>query len=193
MMSQPSLDAGSVVLRPWQVADVSAICDAYSSPDIQRWHVRSMTRGEAAQWIDSWPGRWAHETGAGWAIAEDSAVVGQVSLRSLSLENGVGEVSYWVVPAARGRHVATEALRTLCAWAFDQLGLQRVELCHSTLNAASCRVAGNAGFTFEGIKRREALHADGWHDMHLHSRLIDDPFPATSRRGASPSVAEQEG
>jgi len=45
------------------------------------------------------------------------------------------------------------------------------------MNPASCRVAGNAGYGFEGIKRREALHADGWHDMHLHARLIDDPRP----------------
>jgi hypothetical protein len=27
----------------------------------------------------------------------------------------------------------------------------------------------------EGTKRGEALHADGWHDMHLHARLAGDP------------------
>ena len=52
-----------------------------------------------------------------------------------------------------------------------------VELIHSTRNPASCRVAENAGYKLEGTKRREALHADGWHDMHLHARLIDDPQP----------------
>jgi hypothetical protein len=26
----------------------------------------------------------------------------------------------------------------------------------------------------EGVKRGEALHADGWHDMHLHARLATD-------------------
>ncbi|HVB43153.1 MAG TPA: GNAT family protein [Streptosporangiaceae bacterium] len=49
---------------------------------------------------------------------------------------------------------------------------------HSTMNPASCRVAGNAGFAYEGTKRREALHRDGWHDMHLHARLADDARPA---------------
>jgi NAD(P)-dependent dehydrogenase (short-subunit alcohol dehydrogenase family) len=26
--------------------------------------------------------------------------------------------------------------------------------------------------------RRESLHRDGWHDMHLHARLAGDPQPA---------------
>jgi RimJ/RimL family protein N-acetyltransferase len=47
------------------------------------------------------------------------------------------------------------------------------------MNPASCRVAHHAGYPFEGIKRREALHTDGWHDMHLHARLIDDPRPGS--------------
>jgi ribosomal-protein-alanine N-acetyltransferase len=26
----------------------------------------------------------------------------------------------------------------------------------------------------EGVRRRAALHADGWHDMHVHALLADD-------------------
>jgi RimJ/RimL family protein N-acetyltransferase len=62
----------------------------------------------------------------------------------------------------------------LTTWAFGELRLHRLELSHSTVNPASCRVAENAGYAMEGIKRGEALHADGWHDMHLHARLCDD-------------------
>jgi ribosomal-protein-alanine N-acetyltransferase len=45
-------------------------------------------------------------------------------------------VSYWVLPAARGHRMATQALRTLSTWVFDELNLHRVELAHSTLNPA---------------------------------------------------------
>jgi RimJ/RimL family protein N-acetyltransferase len=137
-----------------------------------------MTEEEARAWVDSWPGRWAQESGGGWAIASASGLLGQISLRRLNLMGGIGEVSYWVLPAARGHRVATRALCALSVWVFDHLNLHRVELAHSTMNPASCRVAGNAGYKFEGIKRREALHRDGWHDMHLHARLADDPRPA---------------
>jgi RimJ/RimL family protein N-acetyltransferase len=50
-----------------------------------------------------------------------------------------------------------------------------LELTHSTVNPVSCRVAVSAGYRLEGTKRRAGLHADGWHDMHLHARLVDDP------------------
>src|SRR5260221_13504448 len=155
---------------------------------MRHWQVRSLTGEEARPWTDSWRGRCARETGGGWAIAASSGVLGQISLRWLHLADGIAEVSYWVVPAARGRRVATRALCALSAWAFDHLGLHRVELAHSTMNPASCRVAANAGYQLEGIKRREGLHRDGWHDMHLHARLADDPRPAICRgRGPDPS------
>jgi RimJ/RimL family protein N-acetyltransferase len=54
------------------------------------------------------------------------------------------------------------------------VGLHRVQLDHSTLNHASCRVAAKAGFWFEGTRRGQALHEDGWHDMPMHARLAGD-------------------
>jgi [ribosomal protein S5]-alanine N-acetyltransferase len=177
-LRQPVLDLGDLVLRPWRASDVPAVTQAYSEPSIQRWHVRSMTEDEARAWIGSWPARWDRESGGGWAIASaGSGLLGQISLRRVDLTDGIGEVSYWVVPAARGHRVATRALLALSGWLFDSLQLHRLEVIHSTRNPASCRVAGNAGYQLEGTKRGEALHADGWHDMHLHARLIDDPQP----------------
>jgi [ribosomal protein S5]-alanine N-acetyltransferase len=177
-LPQPVLDLGEFVLRPWRESDAPAVAAAYAEPAIQHWHARSMTADEALAWIGSWPGRWRQETGAGWAVASRSDLLGQISLRRLSLTDGAAEVSYWVMPAARGHRVATRALRALSAWAFGQLRLHRMELAHSTMNPASCHVAGNAGYRLEGTRRREALHVDGWHDMHLHARLADDPTDA---------------
>ncbi len=133
-----------------------------------------MTDREAADWIDSWPGRWREETDAAWAVLDAAAVVGQIGLRRVDLAEGVASVSYWVLPVARGRRIAPRALDALTAWSFRTLGLHRLQLSHSTANRASCRVAQRAGFVFEGTKRGEALHADGWHDMHLHARLSTD-------------------
>ncbi|WP_320067226.1 GNAT family N-acetyltransferase [Micromonospora sp. RTGN7] len=173
-LAQPELAADGVLLRPWQPSDRPAVVSAYADPAIQRWHDRSMTDDEARDWIAGWPDRWRAETGAGWAVLDAGEVVGQVSLRRLALADGLAEVSYWVLPAARGRRVAPRALSAVTAWLFGALGLHRVELTHSTANVASCRVALRAGFAAEGTKRGEGLHADGWHDMHLHARLATD-------------------
>ena len=174
-LAQPVLETGGLVLRPWRASDAPAVAAAYADPGIQRWHMRSMTLQEAGAWISAWPGRWHRETGAGWAVAGPAGVLGQISLRRVNLVEGLGELSYWVLPTARGQRVATRALGALTGWAFGPLGLHRLELAHSTVNEASCGVARSAGYLLEGTKREEALHADGWHDMHLHARLASDP------------------
>lgn len=173
-LPQPEIEADGLLLRPWRPSDRPAVLAGYADPAIQRWHCRSMTAGEAGDWIAAWPDRWHAETGAGWAVTEAGQVAGQISLRRILLADGLAEVSYWVLPAARGRRIAPRALAALAAWCFGTLRLHRIELCHSTGNLASCRVARTAGFAWEGTKRAEAWHTDGWHDMHLHARLHDD-------------------
>ncbi len=71
------------------------------------------------------------------------------------------------------RAVDVPAVVAANAWMFA-LGLNRMELTHSTRNTPSCRVAERAGYTYEGTMRGRGLHADGWHDMHLHARLSTD-------------------
>jgi ribosomal-protein-alanine N-acetyltransferase len=173
-LDQAVLAGDDLVLRPWLAGDAPVVAAAYADPGIQRWHARSMTVDEAEAWVAQWPGRWQAETGAGWAVT-DEVVLGQISLRAIDLAEGLAEISYWVLPAARGRNVAARALTVLSRWAFEVLGLHRIEVQHSTLNVASCRVAERAGYPAEGTKRSDALHADGWHDMHLHARIAGDP------------------
>lgn len=177
---QPELRTQDLVLRPWLDSDVEAVVEAYLDPDIQRWHVRSMTRDEALDWLRSWPDRWQAETGAGWAVTRQHVVVGRVGLRTVNLAEALAEVGYWTMPAARGQHIASRAVRALSDWLLD-VGLHRLELNHSVRNPASCRVAAKAGFEYEGTRRQQGWHADGWHDMHLHARLAaPDPGPVAT-------------
>lgn len=175
---QPCLDVDErLVLRPWREDDAAIVRTAFGCPDIQRWHVRRMdSDDEARAWIADWVKRWEDETDASWAIVDDrdDQPVGQVGLRAILLWEASAQLSYWVLPTARGTGIAGRAVRTLTRWAFDTLGLNRLSLLHSTANLASCRVAGKAAFGIEGILRNSMLHADGWHDMHMHARLRTD-------------------
>ncbi len=176
---QPELVCDELTLRPWRQTDVAALICAYSQPDIHRWHAQSLDEPEARAWVASRSQRWRHERGADWAVADRGGVLGRVGFTRLQLPEGSGEVVYWVLPQARGRRVAARALGAISEWAFAQIGFHRLELTHATANLASCRVARTAGYELEGTMRAQALHADGWHDMHLHARLAGDPHPGT--------------
>jgi RimJ/RimL family protein N-acetyltransferase len=174
-MDQPEIAVTALRLRPWRPADHEAVVTAFTDPAIQQWHARSVTEAEAQDWIEQWPGRWRAESAASWAVIDDGVVAGQIGLRRIDLDEGLASISYWVLPDARGRRLAPRALTALTRWAFEDLGLHRLELSHSTANPASCRVAQRCGYLPEGTKRSEARHADGWHDMHAHARLATDP------------------
>ena len=71
--------------------------------------------------------------------------------------------------------MAAAAVRTAARFAFEVLGLQRVELFHAVDNPASCRVATKAGFALEGTHRSSFRYGDGrLHDEHSHARLAAD-------------------
>lgn len=149
---------------------------AFDCPDIQRWHVRRMdSLDEALAWTAAWETRWDNETDASWAITDtQDRPIGQVGLRAISLFEGSAQVSYWVLPTARGTGVAARAALVLARWTFDVVRLNRIVLQHSTANLASCRVAAKLGFRVEGTLRAAQRHADGWHDIHTHARLRTD-------------------
>lgn len=174
----PSLSVGAVaVLRPWRLSDAHAVVDAFNDPEIQRWHVRRADSvDEARQWISEWRAGWIAEAQVNWALVArtSDSLIGRVSLKCLDSHDGSAEAAYWMAPAWRGRGLCSQALSTVCQWAFHEIGFHRIGLEHSVANPASCRVAANAGFRAEGIRRGAALHADGWHDMHVHALLAGD-------------------
>ncbi|MER7500287.1 GNAT family N-acetyltransferase [Nonomuraea pusilla] len=175
--AQPTVPAGEgVTLRPWRPDDADALMEAFQDPGIQRWHARRADSvDETSAWIEGWRAAWQAETDAHWAMAATGAdrLLGRISLKSFNLVDGTAEVAYWTAPWARGGGVCTRAVLAVAGWALDEAGFHRLELQHSTGNPASCRVTAKAGFEAEGTRRGAALHADGWHDMHLHARVSD--------------------
>jgi RimJ/RimL family protein N-acetyltransferase len=85
------------------------------------------------------------------------------------------ELGYVVAPDARGRGVATESLRLLTDWAFEELDALRIALWISAENEASKRVATNAGYRYEGTLRSFHFKQGIREDFEVWSRLPTDP------------------
>jgi RimJ/RimL family protein N-acetyltransferase len=89
-------------------------------------------------------------------------------------ESGTGEIAYVVAPHARGRGVATTALRLLSAWGLTALRLERLQLSIPPDDAASHRVADKAGFRYEGILRSTKVIRGERIDSAMYSLLPGD-------------------
>ena len=87
----------------------------------------------------------------------------------------IAEVSYFLRASARGRGLATRAVRLVAGWAFDELEVARIELRVHPENLASLRVADRAGFTREGVERASRAWPDGSRfDSVVYSLLPGD-------------------
>ncbi|WP_307813887.1 GNAT family N-acetyltransferase [Streptomyces sp. N35] len=170
---QPALPCDDLLLRPWEAGDAPAFLSAYQDETIRRWHTRRPScEADALEWFDTYRRDWATERGGHWAVeGVTGEVLGRIALRGWDFDDGLADVAYWVVPAARRRGVAARGGPGLSPPGPGRGGFHRLALDHSTHNHASCRVALKSGYDLEGTKRSAAVHDDGRHDMHLHARI----------------------
>ena len=152
-MALPTLRDGDLVLRPKRLGDVDAITAACQDPEIPRWTFvpSPYTRADAEAFL----ARSAEEEAAGkcvnlLAVDAQDRLLGSFSLMELDHEPGYGEIGYWVASEARGRGIATRAVRLLADWAREELELTKVDILPHKDNAPSRRVAEKAGFRDTG-------------------------------------------
>ena len=152
----PPLAEGEIGLRPWREADLGVIAALCRDPDVARFTrvPDPYTDADARAWIDGLAGRLAEGEAVRLAIvAGGGDPVGSIGLRIDPFDRDIAEAGYMVGPAARGRGVATTALRLASRWALRDLGVARVQLATHVDNPASQRVAERAGFRREGVLR----------------------------------------
>ena len=169
----PEVQAEGLLLRPWRDDDAAVYLRGRIDPAAARWSPSPTptTQDDARRLIARVHRRAGEGSAVAWAVEADGSVVGSVGLRGVNLVDRWASASYWVLPEARGRGVATRALAAAARYAFDVLDLHRVKLQHAVANVASCRVADKAGFALESVQRESCLLAEGFVDEHQHVRL----------------------
>lgn len=171
---EPLLD-GPTALRPWRDTDVAGLVWACQDPEIARWtsvpnpYGETDARAYLLQRFDAIHAGLA----APFAIVEapGTQLLGSIALNWLDWKNRRGEVGYWLAREARGHGHATRAVRLICEWGFQALGLERIELLAATANPSSQRVAERAGFTREALLRSYMRGKDGREDMVAYALL----------------------
>jgi [ribosomal protein S5]-alanine N-acetyltransferase len=173
------LSDGVVLLRTWDEADLGCVREAATDPQIPRWTTVPAAFTEAGglafihrQWrrLDSGEG-----ISLALADAATSEAVGLITTMLHPRRPGVAETGYWVIPRARGRGLATRAVRLASAWALSDAGLARVEALVEPDNVASQRALLAAGFRAEGVLRSFLVSNDGRRtDAAVFSRVPGD-------------------
>jgi RimJ/RimL family protein N-acetyltransferase len=171
----------AIRLEPLSEAHLQPLADLVHDPGVQRFTriPVPVPLGFERTWLSLYEEGRREGTREAFAIVEDDEVVGVAVAPQIDVDAQTAELGYVVAPAARGRGVATEALRLLTDWAFFTLGALRLELLIGSENVASKRVAERCGYIREGVLRSLYLKPGVREDTELWSRLPSDPAPGT--------------
>lgn len=191
LLAYPSrpLTGGSVRLRPWRIPDdLPCVEAAATDPDIPAGTtVPAVYSPEAGRaFLARQHGRLEHGEGISLAVARGNSdeAVGLMYLDRRP-QPWIAGLGYWLVPAARGQHLATPAIRLATEWALAELDVVRVEAWVAPDNLPSQRVLAHAGFAREGRLRGFLQFRGATTDGLVFSRVTVG-YPTEPARTATP-------
>ncbi|GAA2485766.1 precorrin-6A synthase (deacetylating) [Terrabacter carboxydivorans] len=171
------LTDGIVTVRPVTAGDWQVLRDEHNNEESLRWdffgqpHTDERAGQLAAQARREWRlGRAARFVMVDAVTGEGAGVINVMRMGP----PGLGLVGYGVLPDFRGRGFTTRALRLVARWAFEEAGIERLELGHKAENLASGRAAAKAGFSPEGRLRQRLPNPDGTRSDEIYYALTRD-------------------
>jgi RimJ/RimL family protein N-acetyltransferase len=151
--------------RPGRGVEISqAVTESYA--ELKRW----MPWAKEPQSVDDSEGhcrlmqaRWhaREELDFCFMLKSDGRLVGKGGLHTIDWSLPKFEIGYWIRTSCAGQGLASEAARGLAEMARHSLGAVRLEITSDARNGASRKVAENAGFTLEGIRRKSRRDVAG--------------------------------
>ncbi len=91
------------------------------------------------------------------------------------------ELGYWLAEEYWGRGIMTQAVREICAEAFNRFEIVRIYAEPFARNAGSRRVLEKAGFTIEGVMRRGVYKRGEVLDYCMYALVPDDTVDGCMR------------
>ena len=171
----PTLPTARLELRAPLATDAAQLFEVFANPEVMRfWSTPPMTAvAEAEALIERAQVQVADGSGLRWAVSRqsDQCVLGTISLFHFDDQNERAEIGYILGRASWGQGFAREALAAAVEFAFNVLGVRRLEADTDPRNAASIRLLEHLGFVREGVLRERWVVAGEVSDSLLMGLL----------------------
>jgi ribosomal-protein-serine acetyltransferase len=180
LLSQEITD-GTILMRPFRLEDAGETYTAVreSLTDLKPWMSWAhddYSISDSKEFIRITRARWGDSTLFAFAITDQKSgsVLGGCSLSHIHPIYHLCNLGYWVRSTRRGEGIAVRATRLAARFAFEKIGLIRVEIVIAIENKASIRVAEKAGAHYEGILRNRMVVGREVYDAHMYSLVPKD-------------------
>lgn len=175
-MLGPILHGTQISLVPHQVEFLDTYRRWFADPDVTHYLLlrHPPSPSQEQEWFDHIS---TSQDEIGWAIMlnDGDQLIGSTGLRQIDWRNRhassgimIGEKDHW------GKGYATEAMRLRTAYAFRELGLEKILTSVIGPNHGSRRALEKAGYRQCGLLRRQRYFDGTWHDEWLGEILREE-------------------
>ena len=175
------------MLRQYQLSETPMIVEAIrESVDELKpwisWCQHEYTEEQARIWLESLPDSREKGISYDFAIIDSTggSYLGGCGINHIRWTYRFANLGYWVRTDRTGQGIACRVVPLLARFAFEHLGLMRVEIVVAVGNKASQRVAQKVGAVREGILRNRIVIGKNVYDAVMHS-LIPQDFDKEAR------------
>ena len=187
------IETHRLILRRYRIEDAEDMFSNWASdPEVTKfltWPTHQSIDG--TRWVlNDWISHYDDGGYFNWAIEwkETGSVIGNIAVVRLEEAIGEAEIGYCMGRAWWGRGIMPEALRAVCDYLFDTVGIDRICAGHDVNNPNSGRVMEKAGLRKEGIRRGGGKNNQGICDTACYALLRSDRTPKPNRRTAPVTV-----
>jgi RimJ/RimL family protein N-acetyltransferase len=173
----PLLVGGQVRLREIRAHDIDALFALHSDAQAMRhWSTPAWTeRAQAIEHVERIARDRALMEFYPWVatLPDADTAIGTCSLFGIRRNLRRGVISYALASPFRGRGLAHEMVHLALGFAFDELGLERVEADIDAANVASARLAERSGFVREAALHERRADGGGLQETVLYALSRD--------------------
>lgn len=177
-LTPPTLSGLRLHLRPFLIHDAAAVQALAGSYEVASGTLtipHPYEDGMAEAWINTHARSFAEGRLVNFAVVEHSTqqLAGAIGLTMNQL-HGRAELGYWIGVPYWNRGYATEAVRLVLQFGFEELRLHRIHAQHFTSNPASARVLQKVGMRHEGCLREHVQRWDAFEDAEQYGILSSE-------------------
>ncbi|MDR1089253.1 MAG: GNAT family N-acetyltransferase [Coriobacteriales bacterium] len=174
-----TLETKRLLLRQFALEDAAAVFRNYAcDPEVTKYLIwpphKSVRMSEA--WCALNVNSYTDATYYSWTIVlkELGEPIGGISVVEQDARAQVARIGYCIGRAWWHQGYTTEALKTVVAFLFDEVGFNRIESDHDPRNPNSGKVMEGAGLTYEGTHRQADWSNQGICDSMVYALLKED-------------------
>lgn len=152
------IETERLILRQWNMNDIDDIVDGLNNINVTKWLAGApfpYTTKDAEDFVKKTIDNNLYNFAI--VLKNENKVIGGTQLTNISLANGTAGGGIWINEKYQGKGYGSEAWGARIKYAFEDLGLRRLENGYFKDNISSWKMQEKFGYKNEGIRRQRFI------------------------------------